>query len=212
VPIADLSRPHPSRYGAPILRQVDTAIFSRSYFTRCMECTFCGDWCCSHGVDVDEPNRARILARAADLEAFTGIDRAAWFDGEEETDPEFPGGAHVRTAVRDGACVFLGRERRGCMLHAFCLERGIDYHELKPMVSALFPLTFADGVLLASDEVDDGTLVCLDQGPTLYRGARAELGFYFGDGLLAELDAIERGAVPPAPDQAKRRLAQLPSR
>jgi hypothetical protein len=26
------------------------------------------------------------------------------------------------------------------MLHSFALEQGLDYHDLKPMVSALFPL------------------------------------------------------------------------
>jgi hypothetical protein len=95
------------------------------------------------------------------------------------------------------------------MLHAFALERGLDYHEVKPMVSALFPVTFADGVLMASEEVEDGTLVCLDEGPTLYRGARAELLFYFGEALVAELDALE-AALPPVPAEppagGKRRL------
>lgn len=208
VPVVALSRPHPSRHGAPVVERVDTVVFSRRYFTRCMECTYCADWCCQHGVDVDEENVARILARAAELEAFTGIARSRWFHDAPAPDPEFPGGGARRTRVEDGACVFLGRASRGCMLHAFALERGLDYHEVKPMVSALFPVTFAGGVLMASEEVEDGTLVCLDEGPTLYRGARAELRFYFGDALVAELDALE--ATLPAPAQppagAKRRL------
>ena len=33
------------------------------------------------------------------------------------------------------------------MIHRFCLEEGLDYHTLKPMVSILFPLTFEHGVL-----------------------------------------------------------------
>jgi hypothetical protein len=207
VALITLSRPHPSRYGVPVLEQVDTTIFMRRYFTRCMECAHCGDWCCSHGVDVDEPNVARILARSAELEGFTGIERSRWFDGEPSDDAEFPGGAHRRTSVVDGACVFLDRRARGCMLHAFCISRGLDYHQLKPMVSALFPLTFADGVLLPSDEADDGTLVCLGEGPTLYQGARDELRFYFGDELLLELDAIERTSPPPEEHPpARRRL------
>lgn len=208
MPITRLSRPHPCRHGAPVLDQVDDAIFSIRYFTRCMECTTCADWCCSHGVDVDEPNVARILARADEIEAFTGIERSRWFTNEVEADAEFPGGAARRTRVVDGACVFLDRRARGCMLHAMSLSRGLDYHELKPMVSALFPLTFSEGVLLASEEVDDGTLVCLGGGPTLYRGARDELGFYFGGALIAELDALEAGASA-QPPEPRRRLPQV---
>jgi hypothetical protein len=59
------------------------------------------------------------------------------------------------------------------------------------MVSALFPVTFDDGLLHASTEARDGTLVCGGQGPSLYRGARAELLHYFGESLVSELDALE---------------------
>ena len=45
---------------------------------------------------------------------------------------EFPGGRQTRTSVEDGACVFRSRTGRGCMLHSFALDRGLDYHELKP--------------------------------------------------------------------------------
>jgi hypothetical protein len=76
-------------------------------------------------------------------------------------------------------------------LHAFALEKGLDYHDLKPVLSTLFPLTFDDGVLHVMDEVEDRTLVCLGQGPTLYRGVRAELEYYFGPSFVEELDAIE---------------------
>ncbi len=62
-------------------------------------------------------------------------------------DHEFPGGAHVRTSVRDGACIFRNAPARGCAIHAYCLEQGLDYHLLKPMVSVLFPVTFEQGVL-----------------------------------------------------------------
>src|SRR5262245_8983578 len=117
--IVALSQPYPSRHGAPVIDRVDTAIFTRSYFTHCMRCTFCNDWCCTHGVDVDEPNVERILARAPDLEAFTGIAPSRWFEPAVSVDPEFPGGAYRRTRVEDGGCVFLDRRSRGCMLHAF---------------------------------------------------------------------------------------------
>ena len=78
------------------------------------------------------------------------------------------------------------------MLHSFALERGLDYHELKPLVSSLFPLTFDWGLLHPSNEIADRSLQCIDDGPTLYRGVRSEIEWYFGEGLVAELDGIER--------------------
>jgi hypothetical protein len=76
------------------------------------------------------------------------------------------------------------------VLHALSLETNADYHLLKPMVSALFPVTFGDGALFCSDELTDGSLVCAGEGPTAYEMARAELAYYFGDALVSELDAM----------------------
>jgi hypothetical protein len=59
------------------------------------------------------------------------------------------------------------------------------------MVSCLFPLTFGGGVLMVADEVEDGSLVCANMGEPLYRGAREDLRYYFGDELVAELDDLE---------------------
>ena len=131
----------------------------------------------------------RTISRA--LEAYTGIPRDRWFTGEFEEDPEVPGGSTTRTQTENGACVFLNRAGRGCRLHAFCLERGMDPRELKSMVDFLFPLTFDDGLLHPSTEVDDGSLVCLRTGPTLYRGLRGELEYYFGAGFVTGLDELE---------------------
>ena len=61
------------------------------------------------------------------------------------------------------------------------------------MVSILFPLTFEQGVLVASSEVLDGTLICAGAGPSCYDGAREELRYYFGDALVLELDALSNG-------------------
>jgi hypothetical protein len=168
---------------------VDDAIFTRRYFGHCLRCTFCGDACCTHGVDVSVVERDRILARAEDLEPLVQIGLEHWFVPELDEDADFPGGFATRTAVVDGACVFLRRDGRGCLIHAALLTRGEDYHALKPMVSTLFPVTFGDGALLCSDELHDESLVCAGDGPTAYAMARAELGFYFGAELVAELDA-----------------------
>lgn len=191
--IRPLRRAYPTRSGAPVVDRVDTAIFQRRYFMACMECTYCFDSCCQYGVDVDAENFARLDARATDIEAFTGVARDQWLTGEWVEDAEFPGGRHTRTCVVGGACVFRNRKGRGCLLHSYALDRGIDYHEVKPMVSALFPLTFDGGLLHPSNEIVDRSLQCIDDGPTLYRGVRCEVEWYFGLDLVAELDGIEAG-------------------
>jgi hypothetical protein len=158
----------------PVVGRVDTGIFVQRYFMRCMECSYCFDSCCQYG----------------------------WFSEGWEEDSEFPGGRYTRTRLENGACVFRSRHGRGCVIHSFALERGIDYHELKPMVSALFPVTFDDGLLHSSTEVVDRSLQCIDDGPTVYRGIREEIAWYFGPALIEELDALEHGTL------AKRAVAK----
>jgi hypothetical protein len=119
------------------------------------------------------------------------IPSAEWFTQERWPDSEFPGGSYARTQVVNGACVFLNRAGRGCSIHSFCLERGLDFHELKPMVSCLFPVTFDNGLLLPSDDVEDDSLICLNSGPGLYRGVRSDLSYYFGEAFVSELDELE---------------------
>lgn len=185
-----LEQEYPSVFGQPVLRAVDPAIFKYRYFTHCMACGFCRDSCCSFGVDIDVENVARIEALGFDFEAHVGVPRSGWFTKRTWKDPEFPGGMQARTRVKDGACVFLDRGQRGCKIHSFCIEKGIDYHQLKPLVSVLFPLTFEGGALTASGELEDGSLICAGQGPHVYDGLRDELAWYFGAGLVAELDKI----------------------
>jgi hypothetical protein len=190
--IIDLSRSHACRYGVPSVSQVDSLIFTRRYHAHCMRCDFCGDSCCGYGVEIDAANVERLLLHAPALERVTGFGVDRWFTGEWFDDPESPGGRSTSTSVVDGRCVFHNRAGRGCLIHSHCLAQGIDYHELKPMVSLLFPVTFGEGVLQASEEVEDATLACLHRGPTLYRGARDELLYYFGRGLVEDLDRVER--------------------
>lgn len=196
-----LSRPYTASVGAPTIAAVDPAIFARRYFAVCMSCTFCHDGCCVHGVDVDERVAVAILAQADRIEAAVGRPSSEWFAGPPERDDEAPGGASRRTAVRDGYCVFHDGQGRGCLLHAYAVASGQDYHDLKPMVSTLFPLTFGEGALLLSDELEDGTLVCANTGPTAYEAARSELAFYFGDALVGELDRLASQSLPNALDE-----------
>ena len=175
------------------MRAVDTAIFTRRYFGHCMRCDFCADACCQHGVDVSVVERDRILARADEIAPHVARPPSGWFEAGLSADEDFPGGAATRTTVVGGRCVFLRRDARGCVLHALSLERGDDYHHLKPMVSSLFPVTFGGGALLCSDELADASLVCAGEGPTAYDMARTELQFYFGDELVTELDGLAGG-------------------
>jgi len=189
--ILELSKTYCSRYGAPRISKVDTGIFRFAYFAECRACGFCADQCCSWGVDVDAPNMARLLEHAEPLEARTGVPRERWFEARLEEDPDFPGGRVGRTRAEGGACVFLDRKNRGCHIHGYCLDRGLEVHSLKPFMSSLFPITFGDGLLLASDEVEEGSLACAGAGTSVYRGSRAVLEQYFGADLVAELDRLE---------------------
>jgi hypothetical protein len=185
-----LAKEYPCVLGAPVIRGVDPGIFTYRYFTFCMSCTFCGDACCSYGVDIDVQNIERLSALGSDFEAYVGAPREQWFSRKRSKDHEFPGGANGRTKTKNGACVFLDRKNRGCKIHAYCLAKGMDYHQLKPLVSVLFPLTFEDGTLVPASEVTENELICSGEGPSLYDGVREELIYYFGGGFVEEVDLI----------------------
>ncbi len=199
--IRALSRPYKSRDGVPVVDRVDLAIFRARYFVQCMECSYCFDSCCAYGTDVDAPTVERLRAEGKALEDFTGVTRDRWFTETWEHDPDTPGGRSTRTAVEDGACVFRNKSGRGCLIHSYALSKKRDYHDLKPMVAVLFPVTWDEGLLHPSNEIEDRSLQCIDDGPTVYRGVRSEIEWYFGPELVRELDELERGALagtPPA--------------
>jgi len=155
-----------------------------------MNCRECQDWCCSWGVDVDGANAEQIMDTIrGNQDYFPFVEPEALF-GDGIQDGEFPSGEYRRTTTVAGKCVFSA-SGRGCILHSFCLAHNRDYHDLKPMVSILFPLTFDKGLLHASTEVSDGSLVCLCSRVTIYRGIREELAYYFGAEFVKELDVIE---------------------
>lgn len=190
--IIALDKAYPSIHGAPVIDRIDTDIFVRTYFAHCMDCGFCGDSCCQYGVDVDIENVARIRAVADQLEPYVGSHRDQWFEQGFEADVHFPGGQVTRTKVVDGACVFLNRKGRGCLLHSFALREGFDFNEIKPLVSAIFPVTFDSGCLCPSDEIPTNELICQGAGPSLYEGSRSDLLHYFGAEMIAALDEMLR--------------------
>lgn len=175
-----------------MIAAVDTAIFVRTYFGACMECTFCHDSCCQYGADVSDLDEARLRAQANDLEAYIGVRRDEWFTGEYEVESDWPGGRATRTQLRGERCVFLNPRGRGCLLHQYALEKGGDVHEIKPMVCILFPVSWYGSTLAPADEIEDNDMICLTAGPTCYQSARADLAYYFGAELVQELDAVAK--------------------
>lgn len=190
-----LSKTYTTRFGAPSVSQVDPIIFRLRIFGDCMAHDTCVDRCCAWGVDVDVPNMERLYAHADALEPLTGFPKERWFEEETEADPEYPGGRVGRTRVEGGTCVFRNRAGRGCLIHSYALTEGHDVVALKPLMSSLFPLSFSGGVLLAADEVEEGTLFCGGAGVTIYDCSRETLKDFFGEELVSELDCIQ-GALP----------------
>jgi Fe-S-cluster containining protein len=201
-----LSQSYPAREGAPVIDRVDPAIFTTTYYRHCMDCATCGDSCCQYGADIEINRVEAIKALAGELEQYLGVERDWWFRTEPDDvgiveDADYPGGRHTRTGVQElpagrsahnaDACVFLAPDRRGCRLHAFALDRGIEVHAIKPMVCILFPIYFTQGLLHPAIEFELNDLVCAGPGDSIYRGARDDLRVYFGDAFVAELDAIE---------------------
>lgn len=185
-----LSRSYTSREGTPTIDSVDLNIFRLSYFSACLSCTFCGHSCCNWGVDIDVTNVERIRARKDELEAYLGTKWDDWFTGEWEDTPDYPGGKATRTRVVNGTCVFQNRENGACKLHSFALDKGFDYHEVKPLISSLFPITFGDGLMCLGEELYEGSLICMGNGPSCYDAQRSEILHYWGPELVAELDAV----------------------
>jgi Fe-S-cluster containining protein len=188
--IVTLSRPYRLAKGAPVIDRVDTDIFEKTYFGECLACTFCHDSCCAPGADVDVENVARLKEQAG-LAETVGAPPGEWFRPGLTEDDEFPGGQYTRTAIKGGACIFLDRKGRGCLIHAYAVARGLEHRDLKPLVCALFPVTFDGGLLQPSREIKDNSLVCMGQGPTLYRAVRGDLVYYFGKDFADELDRCE---------------------
>lgn len=199
---AQLTQAYPSRHGVPVLTHVETDIFRLSYYGDCMGCNFCHDACCSHGADVTAVDLTNMAAHTEELERYLHQPRDQWFTGQYDIAADWPGGKATRTKTVDGHCVFLNVRGRGCLIHSFAIEKGIDVHEVKPMVCLLWPVTWLDGLLRPSNEVQDNDLICVGPGQTCYRSARSDIGYYFGPGLVAELDELEQATLKTSPNSS----------
>jgi hypothetical protein len=190
-----LSKTYASYFGKPVIDRVDNRIFVMHYFGQCLQCPTCKDECCSYGVDIDIENIQRLQSYTDELEQFSGIDREKWFQRSLTADLDYPGGLFTRIQTEDGHCLFLDTVNRGCIIHRFCMDKSIDYHLLKPIVSCLFPVTFNKGLLQPMLEIEEQSLICQHSGMSLYHGVRGDLKYYFGDEFLEELDQIQKAEI-----------------
>lgn len=188
--IVSLSREYVS--GNIAIAFVHRDIFRMSYFARCLECSFCHDWCCSFGADIDIQNVEKILQHREGILQFVRPPEGEWFEPDYSYYEEYTGNLYTRINPQGPRCAFISRDQRGCGLHRYALSRGMDYHEIKPLVCSLFPLSFGEGVLTIAPELEDNSLVCAGAGESVYRSLREEIEFYFGRELAEELDAIAR--------------------
>lgn len=167
-------------------------IFLKKYFARCLECNFCHDWCCSFGADVDILNVDRIRRHQEQIKPFIRPSADDWFDGEYDYYEEYAGSQYTRIKTQGPRCVFISKDQRGCGLHRFAISQHLDYHEIKPLVCILFPLSFGEGILTIAPELDDNSLVCAGAGESVYRSLCSEVEYYFGHELIEELDELEK--------------------
>ena len=115
------------------------------------------DGCCTHGAhfaDKGDEKRVRSFVKLLDPDTWQFHDvgtagKNAWIETDDEGDR--------KTAVHDGACVFLNRPGfpggEGCALHGLALRKGLHPLETKPDVCWQLPIrrTFRDV------ELPDGT-------------------------------------------------------
>ena len=167
-------------------------IFLKTYFARCLECNFCHDWCCSFGADIDIQNVEKIQQHREKILQFVRPPEGEWFEREYTYYEEYAGNEYTRINTQGPRCVFISKDQRGCGLHRYAISKGMDYHEIKPLVCILFPLSFEEGILLVAPELDDNSLVCAGAGASAYQSLRSEMQYYFGQELVEELDRIER--------------------
>lgn len=167
-------------------------VFLKTYFARCLECNFCHDWCCSFGADIDILNVEKIQQRKEEIMPFIRASEVEWFEAEYTYYEEYAGNQYTRINPQGSRCVFISKDKRGCGLHRYALSKQMDYHEIKPLVCVLFPLSFGEGILSLAPELDDNSLICSGSGYSAYRSIWNELEYYFGRELAEELDEIEK--------------------
>jgi Fe-S-cluster containining protein len=167
-------------------------IFLKTYFAHCLQCNFCHDACCSYGADIDIQNVEKIQQRKEEILPFIRPSDGEWFEAGYSYYEEYVGSQYTRINTQGPRCIFISKDQRGCGLHRYAISKQMDYHEIKPLVCILFPLSFGEGILSPAPELDDNSLICSGSGYSAYQSLRNELEHYFGLELIAELDGIEK--------------------
>ena len=170
-------------------------IFLKSYFARCLECSFCHDWCCSFGADIDIHNVEKIQQRREEIQPFVRPADGEWFDADHSYYEEYAGNQYTRIKTQGSRCVFISKDQRGCGLHRYAISQKMDYHDIKPLICILFPLSFEEGILSLAGELEDGSLVCAGSGVSAYQAMKNELAYYFGNECLEELNQVEENVL-----------------
>lgn len=167
--------------------EVDPEVFTKKYFGYCLNYG-CADMCCWYGCQTDGAEKDRILTYATELESRLGITASQWFEDEIVKNPDYPSGETIRTRVHRNKCVFYNHRLRGCELQRFAVDKGMDWHLLKPMICSLFPLGWEQGYLFVSSFLDE--LPCRDRGASVFELQKEELRFYFGTELVSKLEKL----------------------
>jgi hypothetical protein len=138
---------------------------------------------------------------------------------------------------RDKRCVFSFIDDRGgilCGIHGYCLEKGLDVHEVKPHLCSVFPMVVVDlmddTMFLSVLDKENGPLIgfssykelaCLHgektfgalhtNAPAFYESQRSTLTHLFGARFLDDLDdlATKRGRRAPTPPPPAAPLVQI---
>jgi Fe-S-cluster containining protein len=182
-------------YGNMAISFVHRDIFLKSYFARCLECSFCHDWCCSFGADIDIHNVEKIQQRREEIQPFVRPADGEWFDADHSYYEEYAGNQYTRIKTQGSRCVFISKDQRGCGLHRYAISQKMDYHDIKPLICILFPLSFEEGILSLAGELEDGSLVCAGSGVSAYQAMKNELAYYFGNECLEELNQVEENVL-----------------
>jgi Fe-S-cluster containining protein len=173
--------------------KVDPALM-RAQFHRECSMTRCIGKCCATGVWADVAEHDAIVRHAeliqAGMDGSQERDPARWFDAEQLEDRDFPSGRAIGTAVANGACVFLGTDRRCVLQKVSNAQTG----SLKPFFCFAFPVTIDDGTLCLDEARDAACCTTTPEGPlTVFDLCTAELEYVLGSNGMSELRARAGG-------------------
>ena len=172
--------------------QVNAEVW-QARFPRNCSMAHCTGKCCVSGVWVDLAEHRNILRHAARIQAHMDASQEhnpdCWFDGDRWELQDFPSGEATGTAVANGACVFLGADRRCVLQKASNEETG----SLKPFFCFAFPLTISEGELGLDEAKDPACCGRAASGPlTVLDVCAEELNYVLGADGVRELETFAR--------------------